>query len=166
MFFLLESQPFCLNNWSQRLFALLVLLSALGVFAFYRLYHIIFHCDEQRQWFWPNFCPEDCEHRKVEKTYLFCIMQICKLKKKNESCGENENCGRKIKDCWTYIDRTKNTEWYMQGYLIAIYFYLIPALSFIAKYIFNLDIVWTLLVASTLYSIFVIIFGIEYLRGR
>lgn len=160
MFFLLESRPFYLHDWSQRLFAFLVLLSALGIFAFYRLYHIIFWWDNQKHntlrhipilkhitlnWFWPNFPTKQCEHRKD----------------KSKVCEKNEHCWKPINDCWEYITRKRNTEWgRVRGHWIAFFFYLTPffiiAITSRYNYIF-----WT---SFILYLIFLFIFVIEYLK--
>lgn len=145
MFFLLKSQPFCFHNWFQKLFALLVLLSSLGVFAFYRLYHIIFYCDSKRPkpCFWPKYCSEE----------------------KGESCADLKDCrreylGGQIKDCSQYIETQRNTEWdkwNVWGNLIAFLFYLTPfIILLITNHIYNNIVITSLFFLSIFVSIFIV----------
>lgn len=110
MMFVLKSQRLYLSNLCDFIFALLVLLSALGVFAFYRIYHLIFHWDEHMHWFWPNLCEgKPCELKKEDKKYI-----------------DTSKCESEINDCWTYIYRKRNSHGFIPGHMLAVFIYLLP----------------------------------------
>jgi len=97
VFYLLKEKTFCLNSFDQIIFSFLVILSALGIFAFYRIYHIIFCLDRNINLFWSN--------------------NYCR----------NDNCCSIGKDCWMQIKRKRDIYCDYFGHLFAVITYLIPS---------------------------------------
>ncbi len=123
--YLIRNDSFSLISLNQFIFNLLVLASALGVFAFYRLYHIIFFCDSN-EGFWPK-CQKECDNPNF--------------------------CEANIKDCQDYIISQRNTEGGIRGNLLGIFIYLIPSM-FIGYMKGNIDFVISIILFLILIILF------------
>ncbi len=128
--YMLKGKTLCLSSWSQIIFSFLVIFSALGVFAFYRIYHIFFCLDRNRNIFWLN-----------------------------DNCRNDDNClvGN---DCWMRIKRKRNLHCDYFGHTFAVIFYFIPFIILLINTKTIYDIIYITIISSLLLLIFLILHSI------
>jgi|Deesub1362A_J573_1020465.scaffolds.fasta_scaffold12742_1 hypothetical protein len=86
IFRILQDKHFCFSNCYQIVFSVLIVLSAIGVFFFYRLFLIAFCCRKIGNWeFWSDYQNEcrDCPARDRSPNE---IQEDCRYKMKSKDC--------------------------------------------------------------------------------